>query len=393
MVGRPAAPEGPLDGLLVVDFSRVLAGPFATMLLADLGARVIKIERPELGDDSRAFGPFLDGPDGRRSLYFTRVNRGKQSVTIDLKADADRALLLAMVDRADVVVENFRPGVMSRLKLDYPTLADRNPGLVYASISGFGQSGPLRLKPAYDAVVQAMSGVMSITGEPEGTPAKPGVPISDIAGGLYAFGAINAALLGRAATGRGSYIDIGLYDSTLSLLESAGLSYLATGVQPPRIGNAHFSIAPFDTFACADRSIVICAANDGLFRQLCQVLGRPELVADPRYASNESRFDHRDVLKAEMEATLRQRPAERLAGPVGRRRRPLLPDPRRRRSARRPTGGGAANGGALGRAACPGQSDQDVGLSGSGRAAARTRPRRRPGRSDRGVPAWRGADC
>ncbi|MGZ4666379.1 MAG: CaiB/BaiF CoA transferase family protein [Frankiaceae bacterium] len=310
MVGRPAAPEGPLSGLLVVDFSRVLAGPFATMLLADLGARVIKIERPELGDDSRAFGPFLDGPDRRRSLYFTRVNRGKQSVTIDLKADADRALLFAMVDRADVVVENFRPGVMARLKLDYPTLADRNPGLVYASISGFGQSGPLRLKPAYDAVVQAMSGVMSITGEIAGRPAKPGVPISDIAGGLYAFGAITAALLGRAATGRGSYIDIGLYDSTLSLLESAGLSYLATGVQPPRTGNAHFSIAPFDTFACADRSIVICAANDVLFRQLCQVLERPELVADPRYASNESRFDHRHILKVEMEATLRQGSAE-----------------------------------------------------------------------------------
>jgi CoA:oxalate CoA-transferase len=301
---------GPLDGLLVVDFSRVLAGPFATMLLADLGARVIKIERPGIGDDSRAFGPFIDGPDGRRSLYFTRVNRGKQSVTIDLKADTDRSLLLAMTDRADVVVENFRPGVMTRLGLDYPTLAARNPGLVYASISGFGQSGPLRLKPAYDAVVQAMSGVMSITGEAEGTPAKPGVPISDIAGGLYAFGAITAALLGRATTGAGSYLDIAMYDSTLSLLESAGLSYLATGDQPPRIGNAHFSIAPFDTFACADRPIVICAANDALFRQLCQVLDRADLIADAHYASNESRFDHRDVLKAEMEATLRKRPAE-----------------------------------------------------------------------------------
>lgn len=310
VVGRPNPPVGPLDGLLVVDFSRVLAGPFATMLLADLGARVIKIERPGVGDDSRAFGPFLDGPDGRHSLYFARVNRGKQSLTVDLKSKADRPLLLAMIDRADVVVENFRPGVMDRLGLDYTTLAARNPGLVYASISGFGQSGPLRLKPAYDAVVQAMSGVMSITGEAEGTPAKPGVPISDIAGGLYTFGAITAALLGRARSGVGSYIDIAMYDSTLSLLESAGLSYLATGVQPPRIGNAHFSIAPFDTFACADRSIVICAANDVLFRRLCRVLDRPELITDVRYASNEGRFDHREALKADMEATLQQRAAE-----------------------------------------------------------------------------------
>ena len=300
-------------------------------------------------------------------------------------------MLLAMIDRADVVVENFRPGVMDRLRLDYPTLADRNPGLVYASISGFGQSGPLRLKPAYDAVVQAMSGVMSITGEAEGRPAKPGVPISDIAGGLYAFGAITAALLGRAASGRGSYIDIGMYDSTLSLLESAGLSYLATGVQPPRIGNAHFSIAPFDTFACADRSIVICAANDVLFRQLCRVLDRPELITDLRYASNERRFDHRDILKAEMEATLQQRAAEDWLAeldPAGVPCSPILDVAEALGSAQAAARQMVVQ---LGRAARPRQPHQDVGLSRSGRAATCPRPRRRPGRPGRGVPARRGA--
>src|SRR3954449_12905368 len=189
---------GPLDGLLVVDLSRVLAGPFATMVLADLGARVVKVERPGTGDDSRSYGPFVDG----HSLYFARVNRGKQSIALDLKDDADRAVLLAMTDRADVLVENFRPGVVARLGLDAETLRARNRRLVYASVSGFGQTGPWRERPAYDSVVQGASGVMAVTGRPEDDPTKPAVPISDLAGGLYAAIGILAALRDRDTNGR-----------------------------------------------------------------------------------------------------------------------------------------------------------------------------------------------
>jgi CoA:oxalate CoA-transferase len=297
--------KGPLAGLLVVDLTRVLAGPLATMMCADLGARVIKVERPGQGDDSRAYGPFLDG----RSLYFARVNRGKQSIALDLKDATDRDMLLRIVDRADVLVENYRPGVMERLGLGPETLSARNPRLIYVRISGFGQTGPWRERPAYDAVVQAAAGIMSVTGRPDGEPTKPGVPIADLSAGLYAFGAIGAALHGRSLSGHGTCLDIGLFDTTMSLLEGAALSYLATGVTPPRIGNAHYSIAPFDTFACADGSIVICAANDGLFARLCAAVGRPELATDPRFGTNDARLSARDEFKREVEATLRTRPA------------------------------------------------------------------------------------
>jgi CoA:oxalate CoA-transferase len=298
--------KGLLDGLLVVDLTRVLSGPLTTMMCADMGARVIKVERPGRGDDSRGYGPFIDG----RSLYFARVNRGKQSIALDLKDATDRDVFLRIVDRADVLVENYRPGVMDRLGLGWPLLSDRNPRLVYISVSGFGQTGPWRERPAYDAVVQAAAGIMSITGRPDGEPTKPGVPVADLAAGLYAFGAIGAALHARASTGRGTYLDIGMFDATLSLLQGAALSYLATGEAPERIGNAHYSIAPFDTFACADRSIVICAANDTLFAKLCAAVGRPELAGDPRYRTNEDRLTARAEFKADLESTLRARAAE-----------------------------------------------------------------------------------
>jgi CoA:oxalate CoA-transferase len=275
------------------------------MMFADLGARVVKVERPGTGDDSRAYGPFLAG----RSMYFARVNRGKESIVLDLKDPADRAVLLRIVDRADVLVENFRPGVMGRLGLDWETLSERNPRLVYASISGFGQTGPWRGRPAYDAVVQAAAGIMSITGRPDDEPTKPGVPIADLAAGLYAFGAVCAALHGRDLTGHGAHVDIGMFDATVSLLEGAALSYLATGITPPRIGNAHYSIAPFDTFACADGGIVICAANDSLFARLCAAVHRPDLAADPAYATNDARLRARDAFKASLETTLGTRPA------------------------------------------------------------------------------------
>src|SRR3978361_297530 len=229
---------GPLDGLLVVDLSRVLAGPFAPMLLADLGARVIKVEKRGSGDDSRAYGPFVEG----RPLYFARVNRGKESIALDLKDPADLGVLRALVARADVLVENFRRDVMDRLGLGYDALAELNPGLVYASISGFGQTGPWRLRPAYDTVVQGSSGLMSITGAPADGPTKPGMPVADLSAGLYTFGAVLAALQGRNRTGRGTQVDVAMHDSLVSLLEGAAQSFLATGAPPPRIGNAHYSI-------------------------------------------------------------------------------------------------------------------------------------------------------
>ncbi len=301
--------SGPLAGILVVDLSRVLAGPFATMMMADLGARVIKVERPVRGDDSRTYGPFIGGD----SLYFARVNRGKESIALDLRSGADLTLLHGMLSRADVLVENFRPGVMDRLGLGYETLSARYPGLVYASISGFGQTGPWRLRPAYDSVVQGTSGLMSITGAPDGEPTKPGLPISDLSAGLYAFGAILAALRGRdsaAGSGRGSRVDIAMHDATVSLLEGAALAYLASGQAPPRIGNAHYAIAPFDTFRASDGPLVICAANDGLFAALADTLERPDLVTNPLFVTNALRHDHREALKKELEAALVARTAE-----------------------------------------------------------------------------------
>ena len=307
---RNTTGTGPLTGLLVADFSRVLAGPFATLMLADLGARVVKVERPGTGDDSRGYGPFLDG----RSLYFSRVNRGKESVALDLKDPADVAVARELVARADVLVENYRPGVMDRLGLGPDALLEANPGLVYCSISGFGHTGPWSQRPAYDAVVQGMSGIMAVTGVPEGAPVKPGVPVADLSAGLYAFGGITSALLGRQRTGRGCHLDVAMFDATVSLLEGAALSWLATGTDPGPIGNAHFAIAPFDTFACRDRDITICAANDTLFADLAAALGVPRLAQDPRFADNAARHARRGELKAELEAVLRTQDAEHWLG-------------------------------------------------------------------------------
>jgi len=291
---------GPLDGVLVVDLSRVLSGPFATMLMADLGARVVKVERPVTGDDSRAYGPFL----AAQSLYFARVNRGKESVAADLKAAAGRELVRRLAARADVVVENFRPGVLGRLGLGADALLAANPRLVVASISGFGQSGPWAGRPAYDAVVQGLSGLVGVTGRPGERPVKPGIPVADLAAGLYAFGGICAALLAARATGRGTHLDVSMLDASVSLLEGAALRFLATGADPPLIGDAHHAIAPFDSYATADGRVVICAANDALWGALCVVLGAPGLLADPAYASNALRHEHLARLTADLEAAL-----------------------------------------------------------------------------------------
>lgn len=276
------------------------------MMLADLGARVVKIEKPDTGDDSRTYGPFV----GERSLYFARVNHGKESIALDVKDPADLAVVKALVAKADVVVENFRPGVMERLGLGPQALLAENPRLVYCSISGFGHSGPWSQRPAYDAVVQGMSGIMAITGAADGPPVKPGSPVADLSAGLYAFGGITSALLGRNSTGRGTHLDVAMYDATVSLLEGAALSWLATGLEPGRIGNAHFAIAPFDTFTCADRDITICAANDLLFGALVSTLGLPALLTDSRFTTNAGRHTARAELKALLESVLHQRPAE-----------------------------------------------------------------------------------
>ncbi|MEJ0028404.1 MAG: CoA:oxalate CoA-transferase [Rhizomicrobium sp.] len=296
---------GPFSGILVVDLTHVLNGPFGTSMLCDLGARVIKIEPPEHGDDTRAYGPFVDG----KSLYFNFVNRGKESIVLNLKHDADKAVLLRMVRKADVLAENFRPGTMQRLGLSYETLKAINPRLIYASSSGFGQTGPYAAYPAYDTIVQAMSGLMSMTGFPDGPPTRVGTSISDIAGGVFLFAGIASALYAREKTGRGAHVDVAMFDSTLAFLEHGLMEYSATGKPLGRIGNRHPFIAPFDTFAAQDTQFVICCGNDLLFERLCAALGHPELSSDSRFGSNADRIANNDALKAALEAALARRPA------------------------------------------------------------------------------------
>ncbi len=291
--------EGPFDGITVIDLTRVLAGPYCTMILADLGARVIKVEPPQ-GDDSRRFGPFVEG----KSAYFMSLNRGKQSIALDLKARGDREIFQRLLARADVLVENFRPGAMERLGLDWHSLHPRYPRLVYAAVSGFGQSGPLAGQPAYDLVIQAMGGVMSITGTPGGPPVRVGTSIGDLAAGLYAAIGIGAALYHREQSGRGMQVDVAMLDCQVSLLENAIARFMASGVPPGPLGSRHPSITPFDAYATAGGHIVIAAGNDELFARLCRALGREELLEDPRFADNPLRTRHQAELKRELEAVL-----------------------------------------------------------------------------------------
>lgn len=297
----------PLDGILVVDFTRVLAGPFCTALLADLGARVIKVERAGAGDPARGFGPFKDG----RSLYFAFVNRGKESIALDLKhSERDRELALRIAARADVLVENFRPGAMDRLGLGWEALAAQNPRLIYASASGFGHTGPWSKLPAYDTVIQAMSGIMSETGLPGGPPTRVGASIADLTTGVYAVAAISTALYARERTGRGTHIDLAMLDAMVSYLEHGFMHVAAYGTPPGRIGNRHPSITPFDTFATADRDIVICAGDERLFARACAVLGCDALPPDARFASNAARTEHEPALKQAFERALAAHGAE-----------------------------------------------------------------------------------
>lgn len=292
--------DGPLAGVTVVDLTRVLAGPYATLLLADLGARVIKVERPEQGDDARGIGPFVAG----RSAYFASVNRGKQSVALDLGDPEDRDLFEKLLARADVLAENFRPGALERLGYGWEALHARWPRLILASTSGFGQTGPLAARPAYDLVVQAMGGIMSLTGQPGGPPTRVGTSLGDLAAGLFTALGVVAALHERTRTGQGRHVDVAMLDCQVALLENAFARHAATGEVPGPLGSRHPSIAPFQAYAARDGYLVIAAGNDGLFRRLCERLDRPELARDPRFASSEARTRNVEALEVELEAAL-----------------------------------------------------------------------------------------
>jgi crotonobetainyl-CoA:carnitine CoA-transferase CaiB-like acyl-CoA transferase len=287
----------PLDGLTVLDFTRVLSGPYCTMQLGDLGARVIKIEQPGRGDDTRAWGPpFVNG----ESAYFLSINRNKESVALDLKDPHARRVVEALLARADIVVENFRPGTLERLGWGYATVAARHPRIVYCSISGFGQTGPRRLEAGYDAMMQGEGGLMSITGSADGPPYRLGVAIADIATGMFAVQGILAALYAREKTGRGQLVDIAMLDSVTALLTYQASIAFATGETPMRLGNRHPSIAPYDTFPSADGEFVLSVGNDDQFGRLARVIGHPGMAEDTRFVTNADRVRNYDALRLDL---------------------------------------------------------------------------------------------
>ncbi|MAM38042.1 MAG: CoA transferase [Erythrobacter sp.] len=294
----PRNENSPLAGLKVLELARVLAGPWAGQILADLGADVIKVESPE-GDNTRIWGPpWVDHDGETTSAYYHGCNRGKRGITADFRDEHDLKIVADLAAGADVVLENFKPGGLAKFGLDYASLSKVNPALVYCSITGFGQNGPRRDEPGYDFVVQAMSGFMALTGEPEGDPIKMGVSISDLSCGLWAANAVQAALLMRYRTGKGQWIDISLLDSSVALLANQAMSYLTTGQNPPRMGNAHAQVSAYGVFPTKDGKVVLAPANDALFRKLLSVLGRNDLLKDERYATNASRVAHRSEVDA-----------------------------------------------------------------------------------------------
>lgn len=294
---------GPLEGVTVLDLTRVLSGPYCTMLLADMGARVIKIEQPGRGDETRSWGPpFVAG----ESAYFLSINRNKESVTLDFKQRQGRQLLDRLLERADVLVENFRPGTLARQGLDYASLRASRPDLVYCSISGFGHTGPRRDQPGYDAVIQAEGGLMAVTGEADGPPMRVGVAIADLVAGLLGAQGIALALYARERSGRGQHVDVSMFDGVVSLLSYHASIYLTSGETSRRVGNRHATIAPYDTFAAADGELFLAVGNDDQFRRFCAAAGVPELLDDPRFATNPSRVVHHRELKQQLAPVLRR---------------------------------------------------------------------------------------
>jgi len=295
---------GPLAGTRVLDLSRVLAGPWAGQNLADLGADVIKVERPKVGDDSRAFGPpwvkDKEGRETRDSAYFTSANRGKKSITVNVAKPEGQDLVRALARECDVLIENYKHGDLARYGLGYDDIKEVNPRLIYCSVTGFGQTGPYRERPGYDFMIQGMGGMMSITGEPDGAPGggpqRAGVPIADIITGMYASIAICAALASRAQSGKGQHLDLALLDSQIALLAYQNTNYFSTGSPPRRIGNLHPNIVPYQPFKSSDGEVIVACGNDNLFRRFCDAAGQPELAKDPRFATNGKRVENRAEL-------------------------------------------------------------------------------------------------
>ena len=296
----------PLAGIRVIELARILAGPWAGQALADLGADVIKVEAPE-GDDTRRWGPPFIAHDGEQAAaYFHATNRGKRSVVCDFRTPEGQAMVRALVADADVVIENFKVGGLAKYGLDYASLHALNPALIYCSITGFGQTGPYAHQPGYDFIIQGMAGLMSITGEAEGQPQKVGVAVVDIFTGVYASTAILAALHQRASTGQGQQIDMSLLDVATSIMANQAMNYLATGVAPAKMGNAHPNLVPYAVFDCADGWIIIATGNDGQYQRLCNLLGQPQLAGAP-YLTNADRVANREALTTELTAATRLR--------------------------------------------------------------------------------------
>ena len=292
--------NGPLKDILVLDLTRVLVGPYCTMILSDLGARVIKVEAPEIGDDSRKFGPFIDD----QSAYFMSLNRGKESIALNLKNSEDKKIFEQILKKADVLVENFKPGTLEKWGFGWKDLCKKYPKLIYASASGFGQTGPLRELPAYDMVVQGMGGLMSVTGQPNSEPTRVGTSIGDITAGLFTAIGVNAALYDRKKTGKGTYIDVSMLDCQIAILENAIARYLAKNEIPKPMGSRHPSIAPFEAFKTKDSYIIIAAGNDKLFENLCNALDLKDLIMDEKYKSNSLRSENMNELKKILEQKL-----------------------------------------------------------------------------------------
>ena len=303
--------NGPLDGLVVFDLTRILAGPHCTQILGDLGADVIKIERPSAGDDTRNFAPpYLPnagGGESTESAYFAGANRNKRSVTLNLGDPAGQDIARRLIAKSDILVENFKTGTLARYRLDYPTLCEPFPRLVYCSVTGFGHTGPYADRPAYDALIQAMGGVMSLTGEPEREPMKVGVSIADLMAGMYATVAILAAVRHQQASGRGQHLDISMLDAHVAWLANQGMNYLATGENPPRLGNQHPNIVPYQVMPSADGHFVLSVGNDATFARFCRVAGCEALLGDPRFATAVERVRNRDAVTAALNEITRGR--------------------------------------------------------------------------------------
>jgi crotonobetainyl-CoA:carnitine CoA-transferase CaiB-like acyl-CoA transferase len=302
-------PTGPLRGVRVLDLTRVLAGPTCTQMLGDLGAEVIKIERPGAGDDTRGFAPPVM-PGTEESAYFVGVNRNKRSVTLDIASAEGQALVRRLIAGSDILVENFKVGALAKYGLGYEQLHAAFPGLIYCSITGFGQTGPYAARPGYDSLIQAMGGVMSLTGEPEGLPQKVGIPVADVFAGLYGCIGVLAALRHRDATGIGQQVDIGMLDTHVAWLANQGMNYLATGENQPRLGNQHPNIVPYQVFATADGHIVLSVGNDATFKRFCDGVGRPELLADARFATNAARVGNRQLVTDTLAPVMAGRPTQ-----------------------------------------------------------------------------------